>query len=134
MDKRESLEALSALSQETRLEIFRLLTRAEPQGMCAGEIADAMGGRQNTISTNLAILARAGLIRSVREGRSMRYFANLDGMSRLLSFLMEDCCDGNPAACAPLLNSAVRACGGPANADCDAARSAETENRKQTSR
>lgn len=108
MDKRESLDALSALSQELRLDIFRQLTRAEPVGMCAGEVAAAVGGRQNTVSTNLAILARAGLIRSVREGRSVRYFADLDGMGGLLSFLMEDCCDGNPDACAPVVRSAER--------------------------
>jgi len=111
MDKSRCLEAFSALSQETRLDVFRVLTRAEPAGLCAGEIADAVGGRQNTVSTNLAILARAGLIRGVREGRSVRYFADLDGMSRLLSYLMEDCCDGNPEACAPVLQSVSRACG-----------------------
>ena len=88
MDRSQCLDALSALSQETRLDVFRLLTRAEPVGMCAGDIAEAVGGLQNTVSTNLAILARAGLIRSAREGRSVRYFANLDGMSRLLSFLI----------------------------------------------
>jgi len=108
MDKRKSLDALSALSQEMRLDIFRLLTRAEPVGMCAGEIGAAVEGRQNTVSTNLAILARAGLIRSVREGRSVRYFADLDGMSGLLSFLMEDCCDGNPDICSPLVRSVAR--------------------------
>jgi ArsR family transcriptional regulator len=113
VDKQQSLEALSALSQETRLDIFRLLTRAEPRGLCAGEIADALHGRQNTISTNLSILARAGLIRGVREGRSMRYFANLDGMRGLLAFLMEDCCDGSPEACAPLLETALGRCGDP---------------------
>jgi DNA-binding transcriptional ArsR family regulator len=105
MDKTQSLAALSALSQETRLDIFRLLMRTEPSGMCAGEIADAVNGRQNTVSTNLAILARAGLVRSVREGRSIRYFADLEGMRGLLSFLTEECCDGNPAACAPMLKT-----------------------------
>lgn len=107
MDKIQSLSALSALSQETRLDIFRLLMRTEPVGMCAGEIANAVNGRQNTVSTNLAILARAGLVRSVREGRSIRYFGDLEGMRGLLSFLTEDCCDGNPAACAPILNTAL---------------------------
>jgi arsenate reductase len=111
MDKIQSIEALSALSQETRLDVFRLLTQSEPQGLCVNEIADAMGARQNTISTNLAILARAGLIRSLREGRSIRYFADLDGMRDLLSFLMEDCCGGRPETCAPLLKIVARACG-----------------------
>ena len=107
MDKSESLVALSALAQETRLDIFRLLTRAEPDGLYAGQIAETLGGRQNTISTNLASLARAGLIRSVREGRSIRYYADLDGMGGLLSFLLDDCCDGNPEACAPLTDRLV---------------------------
>ncbi len=111
MDKSRSLDALSALSQETRLDVFRLLTRAEPAGMVAGDIADAMGARQNTISNNLAILAHAGLIRSVREGRNIRYFADLEGMRGLLSYLMEDCCEGKPEACAPLLGTIARACG-----------------------
>jgi arsenate reductase len=111
MDKNQSIEALSALSQETRLDVFRLLTRSEPQGLCVNEIADAMGARQNTISTNLAILSRAGLIRSLREGRSIRYFADLDGMRDLLSFLMEDCCGGRPETCAPFLKIVARACG-----------------------
>ncbi len=105
MDKSHAREALAALSHETRLDLFRLLTRAEPGGMCAGEIAAAMGARQNTISTNLAILAHAGLVRSVREGRHIRYFAHLDGMRRLLAFLTEDCCGGRPEACAPFLTS-----------------------------
>jgi arsenate reductase len=111
MDKIQSIEALSALSQETRLDVFRLLTQAEPRGLCVNEIADAMGARQNTISTNLAILSRAGLIRSLREGRSIRYFADLDGMRDLLSFLMEDCCGGRPETCAPFLKIVARACG-----------------------
>ena len=103
----QSLEALSALAQGTRLDVFRLLVRAGSAGMYAGEIAEAMDARQNTMSTNLSILARAGLVRSVREGRSMRYFADLEGMRGLLSYLMEDCCGGDPAACGPVLAAVV---------------------------
>lgn len=103
MDKTLALEALSALSQETRLDVFRLLVNAGPGGLYAGEIAERLGVRQNTMSTNLAVLARAGLVRSEREGRSIRYVAELDGMRRLLAFLMEDCCGGRPDACRPLL-------------------------------
>lgn len=105
MDKKATLAALSALSQETRLEVFRLLVRTGPAGLRAGEIAERLGARQNTMSTNLAVLARAGLIHSAREGRSMRYFADLEGMRGLLAFLMEDCCGGRPEACAPLLDA-----------------------------
>ena len=102
MDKIQSLEALAALAQETRLDVFRLLTRAEPEGLCAGEIAATLGVRQNTLSSNLAVLARAGLITGRREGRSIRYRAELDGMRRLLAFLVEDCCNGRPDRCRPL--------------------------------
>jgi len=92
MDKNDSLIALAALAQETRIDIFRILVRTGNQGLCAGEVAVRLHGRQNTVSTNLAILARAGLVRSRREGRSIRYFADMDGMQRLLAFLMQDCC------------------------------------------
>jgi len=105
MDKLQSLEALTALAQEIRLDVFRLLVRAGGDGLCAGEIAEALAVRQNTLSTNLAILARAGLIRSAREGRNIRYVADLDGMRGLLAFLMEDCCGGRPERCRPLLDT-----------------------------
>lgn len=97
------IEALSALAQETRLDVFRLLVSTGPPGLCAGEIAVRLDVRQNTLSTHLALLARAGLVRGVREGRSIRYIANFEGMRRLLGFLMEDCCGGRPETCRPLL-------------------------------
>ena len=92
MDKQTSLIALSALAQGTRIDIFRVLVKTGANGKCAGEIARALGARQNTVSTNLAILTRAGLVTSRREGRSIRYFADIDGMRGVVSFLMEDCC------------------------------------------
>lgn len=100
MDKKTAIEALSALSQETRLDVFRLLVKAGEGGMLAGDIAENLQVRQNTMSTNLAILNRAGLISNEREGRAIRYRANMSGMSDLLSFLMEDCCGGRPELCA----------------------------------
>ncbi len=107
MDKTLALDALSALSQETRLDVFRLLVKAGPSGLYAGEIAERLKVRQNTMSTNLGVLARAGLVRSEREGRSIRYIADVDGMRRLLAFLMEDCCGGRPETCQPLLEELV---------------------------
>lgn len=104
MDKDMSLAALSALAQETRLEVFRLLVRAGPGGMLAGEIAEALSVRQNTLSTNLSILQGAGLLGRRREGRAIRYSADLDGMRGLLGFLMEDCCGGRPEACRPVIS------------------------------
>lgn len=105
MDIMRSSFAFSALSQTTRLEVFRLLIRAGEMGMSAGEISRALGVRQNTMSTNLNILVRAGLARNQREGRSIRYFADLVGIKGLLSFLLEDCCGGNPTQCAPVLDA-----------------------------
>jgi len=110
MDKSNAIEALHALAQETRLEVFRLLVKQGAGGMAAGDIADALGVRQNTMSANLAVLARAGMIRSEREGRVIRYFAEFDGMRALLAFLMEDCCGGRPELCKPVLDEIACAC------------------------
>ncbi|MFX0544700.1 ArsR/SmtB family transcription factor [Roseovarius sp. S1116L3] len=105
MDKADALDALAALSQSTRLDVVRLLITAGKPGMSAGEISEALDVRQNTMSTNLAILARAGLIRNEREGRSIRYFADMEGMRGLLGFLMEDCCGGHPELCQPAIDA-----------------------------
>ncbi|MBU2090198.1 MAG: metalloregulator ArsR/SmtB family transcription factor [Alphaproteobacteria bacterium] len=105
MDNLSAIESLSALAQETRLEVFRLLVQAGPEGLYAGEIAARLDVLQNTLSTNLAVLSRAGLIQARREGRSIRYSADLNAMSALLGFLMQDCCGGRPEACQPLLKA-----------------------------
>ena len=110
MDKIHALDAFAALSQSTRLDVFRLLIKAGEVGMTAGEISDTLGVRQNTMSANLSILSRAGLIRNRREGRSIRYFANMDGMRGLLAFLMEDCCGGHPELCQPVINELACDC------------------------
>ncbi|MBO0334908.1 winged helix-turn-helix transcriptional regulator [Sneathiella sp. CAU 1612] len=99
MDENTTLRALAALSQKTRLDVFRLLVKAGLEGMPAGEIGDSLGVRQNTMSTNLSILMNAGLIRNERQGRTVRYFADFDAMRGLLAFLMDDCCNGRPEIC-----------------------------------
>ena len=88
--------------------MFRLLVRAGPEGLPAGEIAREIGVLPNTLSSNLTILGNAGLVRSHREGRSIIYAADYDRMRSLLGFLMDDCCAGRPEICAPL----VKSCGG----------------------
>lgn len=93
------LAALAALGQPTRLEIFRLLVRHEPDGMPAGIIAERIGCPQNTLSSHLAILARARLTYGTRSGRSIIYRANINGMRALMTFLISDCCDGHPQLC-----------------------------------
>ena len=97
-----AVEALSALAHPSRLAVFRLLVRAGPDGMPAGEIAREVGALPNTLSSNLNILVRAGLARARRESRSILYSADYDGMRSLLGFLMKDCCGGRAEICAPI--------------------------------
>lgn len=110
MEMNHALNAFGALSQETRLKVFRLLVQAGEAGLPAGEIAQTLGARQNTLSANLSVLLQAGLVRNRREGRSIRYFADMEGMRGLLGFLLEDCCGGNPDQCAPFLDRIAGPC------------------------
>lgn len=105
MDTNNALAAFDALSQPTRLAIFRLLVRVGAAGLPAGEIAEAVEGRQNTVSAHLASLARAGLIEPAREGRVIRYRASYRTAGDLVVFLLEDCCGGRPEICAPLVTN-----------------------------
>ncbi len=102
METTTAVAALSALAHPSRLEVFRLLVRAGPEGLAAGEIARATGSLANTLSTNLGVLSAAGLVTSRREGRSIIYAAGYDRMGELLAFLVEDCCCGRSEICAPL--------------------------------
>jgi ArsR family transcriptional regulator, arsenate/arsenite/antimonite-responsive transcriptional repressor len=110
MEKLEAIRALGALAHPGRLDVFRLLVQAGPDGMAAGEIARATGSPQSSLSTNLTILSNASLIASRRDGRSIIYRAAYDQMTGLLAFLMEDCCAGKPEICAPLAAAASRSC------------------------
>jgi DNA-binding transcriptional ArsR family regulator len=110
MESQGAVGALAALAHPARLEVFRLLVRAGPEGMAAGEIARATASLPNTLSANLNVLAGAGLVSSRREGRSIIYAAGYERMRELLAFLMEDCCGGKAEICAPLLAIAERAC------------------------
>ncbi|OCX63804.1 transcriptional regulator [Thioclava sp. SK-1] len=110
MDKNHALNAFAALSQTTRLDVFRLLIQAGEKGMLAGDISDALQVRQNTMSAHLATLARAGLIRPTREGRAIRYASDMEGLRGLLAFLMEDCCGGRPELCQPIIKELACPC------------------------
>ena len=103
MDNRLAIEALTALAQQTRLEVFRRLVKVHPDELAAGEIARACKVPHNTMSTHLAVLSRAGLIGVRREGRTIHYGANLDGFRSLIGFLTRDCCHGRTEICAPLV-------------------------------
>ncbi|MHB8530891.1 MAG: ArsR/SmtB family transcription factor [Caulobacteraceae bacterium] len=96
MEETHAVEALSALAHPGRLAVFRLLVQAGPEGLPAGEVARAAGAPANTMSSQLAILQRAGLISSRRKSRSIIYAADYGAVRGLLAFLMEDCCEGRP--------------------------------------
>ena len=107
-----TVAALSALAHEGRLNVFRMLVRAGHGGVAAGEIARRLDVPPNSLSANLTVLSHAGLVESRREGRSIIYTAAYDRMTALLGFLMEDCCQGEPAVCASLAGIVSRAaCG-----------------------
>jgi ArsR family transcriptional regulator, arsenate/arsenite/antimonite-responsive transcriptional repressor len=110
MDNTQAIDALSALAQTTRLDTFRLLVSREPEGVAAGELARLIGAPQNTMSTHLAILARAGLVRGERQSRSIMYRADLAGFRDVTLFLLKDCCGGRPDVCAPLIADLTPCC------------------------
>ncbi|EIM71717.1 ArsR family transcriptional regulator [Nitratireductor aquibiodomus RA22] len=110
MLKTEAIDALAALGQETRLDVFRLLVQAGPQGLPAGEVAARLGVVQNTASAHLKVLSQSGMIRAEREGRIIRYTADMTGFRDLLAFLLEDCCNGNPDLCRPAIEAATCHC------------------------
>ena len=115
MDTNSAVKALAALAQESRLEAFRLMIRSGTEGMAAGKIAGAIDIPHNTLSSHLSILVNAGLVNSRRESRSIIYSIDFDGTRKLLTFLMEECCQGRPEVCAPLLDSVLLDCCPPTN-------------------
>lgn len=110
MDKEAALRALAALGQDTRLEAFRLLVRAGAEGLPAGDIAARLYIVQNTMSAHLKVLDHAGLVGAEREGRSIRYVADMTGFRDLLAYLMEDCCNGAPELCQPVIQAVTCKC------------------------
>lgn len=101
MEISSAVSALSALAHETRLDAFRLLVKAGPKGVPAGEVADRLGVAPPTLSFHLAHLVRAGLVDSRREGRSILYSMRVTAIRELLEFVIHDCCQGRPELCAP---------------------------------
>src|SRR6202048_486170 len=102
MESEQAILEFAALAQSTRLGVFRLLVKHEPGGLAAGDIAKAIAVPQNTMSAHLAILARAGLVMSERQSRSIIYRANLATFQDLTSFMVEDCCGRRTDLCAPI--------------------------------
>jgi ArsR family transcriptional regulator, arsenate/arsenite/antimonite-responsive transcriptional repressor len=110
MDESRALSAFDALSQPTRLAALRAMIRAGAAGLSAGEVAVATGAVQNTMSAHLSVLLAAGLVRNARQGRSIRYFADMDALGRLIGFLTEDCCGGRPDLCRPVIRELTCIC------------------------
>jgi DNA-binding transcriptional ArsR family regulator len=109
MESPQAVDALSALAHATRLAVFRLLIKAGGEGVPAGEIARALEILPNTLSSHLTILSHADLISSRRDGRLVYYVADYGQMRTLIAFLLEDCCQGAPEICAPIM-SLMQAC------------------------
>src|SRR5579872_777006 len=100
MKNADAVIALGALAQDNRLDVFRLLVQAGPEGMPAGSVADALDLAPNTLTFHFDRLREAGLVTVKREGRSMIYAARFEVMDDLLGFLTENCCQGAAEACA----------------------------------
>jgi ArsR family transcriptional regulator len=101
MEKNKAVAALAALAQDNRLDVFRLLVQAGPEGMPAGAVATGLGLAPNTLTFHFDRLRTAGLVAVRREGRSMIYAARFDTMNALLGYLTENCCQGRADQCAP---------------------------------
>jgi ArsR family transcriptional regulator len=110
MDMTGAIPLLSALAHDGRLGVFRLLVKAGPDGMAAGDIARKLDTAPNTLSAQLLVLSNAGLTRARREGRSIIYAVDFDRMSALLLFLTKDCCGGRAEICAPLVTTVNDCC------------------------
>jgi ArsR family transcriptional regulator, arsenate/arsenite/antimonite-responsive transcriptional repressor len=102
MEKMDAVVALAALAQGNRLDVFRLLVQAGPEGMPAGAVAEALELAPNTLTFHFDRLRMAGLVTARRDGRSVIYAAQYEKMNALIAFLTENCCGGAPAAaCKP---------------------------------
>lgn len=110
MKQSQAVAALAALAHHQRLEIFRLLVREGPNGLPASEIAEAVGASPTGASFHLKELDRAGLIHATRDGRYIRYAIHVEGMRQLLTYLTEDCCQGNPQLCGGSIKKARSVC------------------------
>lgn len=115
METTKAVSALSALAQETRLAIFRLLVQAGPEGLSAGAIAERLAASPATLSFHLKELAKAGLVSSRPSARFIFYSANYEGMAELMAYLTRHCCRGMPVECLSTVEIALAGCCTPAS-------------------
>jgi DNA-binding transcriptional ArsR family regulator len=109
MESKSAVEALSALAQGSRLEVYRILVQAGPEGLAASAIAERLGIPANTLSFHLRTLSQADLVQSRQEGRFVYYSTNYEQMNALLGFLTENCCGGRSCAPVPVVPRKRRA-------------------------
>jgi ArsR family transcriptional regulator, arsenate/arsenite/antimonite-responsive transcriptional repressor len=110
MDENDAVTSLAALAHVQRLRIFRLLVRQGPNGLAASEIAQAVEASPTGASFHLKELDRAGLIHAMRDGRYVRYAIHVDGMRKLLTYLTDDCCQGQPELCGTVVKKSRALC------------------------
>jgi ArsR family transcriptional regulator len=103
MDQTKAIDAFSALAQETRMAIYRMLVQKMPNGLRVGEISQRLDIVPSTLSGHLAVLKRAGLLKSTRHQREIHYSADLGTMNKLVSFMLQDCCNGQVENCGEIL-------------------------------
>ncbi len=103
MNDDDALSVLAALAHPTRLNAFRLLVRHEPDGLPTGDLVVTSGLTQSTLSTHLAVLVKAGLVRAEKRGRQQIQHADIATLRALMTFLIKDCCQGRAELCEPLL-------------------------------
>lgn len=106
MQEDDAVRSFAALAHGHRLAIFRALVEAGPSGLAAGEVARSVGITATSLSFHMKELDRAGLVRSWREGRYVRYAVHVEAMRRLLSFMTEECCGGHPELCGAVVVAA----------------------------
>jgi len=103
MDQIRAIEAFSALAQESRMAIYRMLVKEEPNSLRVGDISQRLGIVPSTLSGHLSVLKRAGLLESTRHKREIHYSANIAAMNELISFMLQDCCNGQVENCTKIL-------------------------------
>ena len=103
MDQTKAIDAFAALAQESRMAIYRMLVREVPNSLRVGEISRRLNIVPSTLSGNLAVLKRAGLLKSIRHQREIHYSADIGTMNELVGFMLQDCCNGQVENCGEIL-------------------------------
>lgn len=115
MDTKSAAVALTALAQETRLSVFRVLVEAGPEGVAAGALAKMLKVPAATLSFHLKEISHAGLVTSRQKGRFIYYAANFEHMAALMTFLTQNCCKGMPQECLTMVETALGRCCAPSS-------------------